>query len=163
MKVLILTGPAGAGKSTIAHILAKKKDRCAVVDVDAVRWMLLQPHKAPWDGSEGKRQQMLGVKNTCELVKNFIEDGSDVIISDVLSQETLQLFRKELANLNPKIVLLLPSIEEIQKRNKMRPPRITEKEIAMLYKSQEILKGYDEKINNTKLSAEEVTERIKEF
>ena len=160
MKILILTGPAGAGKNSIAQILAKKLEVCAVIDVDIVRWMLLQPHKAPWDGEEGRRQQILGVKNTCLLASNFVQNNSDVVILDVLSQETLQIYRKELDKFHLKIVLLLPTFEEIQKRNKMRPSRITEDEIALLYKSQEVLLGYDEKIDNTNLSAEDVAIRL---
>lgn len=56
-KVLILTGPAGAGKNTVAHEFAKKREKCAVIDIDLVRWMVLQPHKAPWEGEEGMKQQ----------------------------------------------------------------------------------------------------------
>lgn len=156
MKVLILTGPAGAGKNTVAQIFAKKRERCAIIDVDIVRWMLLQPHRAPWDGEEGGRQQVLGVKNACLLTSNFVQNNSDVVILDVLSKETFRIYKKELGKFNLKIVLLLPTFEEIQKRNKMRPLRITEDEIALLYKSQEALQGYDEKIDNTNLSAEEV-------
>jgi len=125
-----------------------------------VRWMLLQPHRAPWDGEEGRRQQILGVKNACLLASNFVQNNSDVVILDVLSQETLQLYKKELAKFDLKIVLLLPTFEEIQKRNKMRLPCITEDEIALLHKSQEVLQGYDEKIDNTNLSLEDLAARL---
>ena len=156
MKILILTGPAGAGKNTIAEIFAKKRERCAVVDVDVVRHMFVQPHKAPWAGVEGRVQQILGVQNACALVKNFLQNNCDVLILDVLSQETLELYKKEFGAFDLRIVLLLPTFVEIQKRNKARPPRITQQEIEMLYKSQETLRGYDKKIDNTNLSAEEV-------
>ncbi len=160
MKILILTGPAGVGKNTIARILATKRERCAVIDADAVRWMLLQPHKAPWSGEEGRRQQILGVKNACLLAHNFVQNNSDVVILDVLSKETLDIYKKELSKLNPKIILLLPTFEEIQRRNKTRPLHITEEEIAMLYKSQEVLQNYDEKIDNSNLSAEEAADKL---
>ena len=160
MSVVILTGPAGSGKNTIAKSFAANQERCAVIDVDTVRQMLVHPHKAPWDGEEGKRQQILGVKNTCALAKNFSQDGSVVLILDVLPQETLSLYRKELSELNLKVVLLLPTFEEIQKRNKGRMQYITDDEILMLYKSQENLQDYDFKIDNTNLSVEEVVKQI---
>lgn len=62
--------------------------------------------------------------------------------------------------LNPKIVLLMPSFEEVKKRNETRQRYITDQEIVALYKSQADLTGYDEKIDNTKLSAEEVANRL---
>lgn len=73
--VLILTGPPAAGKNSTASIFAKELSRCAVIDVDVVRWMVVQPHKAPWDGDEGKAQQKLGVQNACALARNFIDAG----------------------------------------------------------------------------------------
>lgn len=75
MSVIILTGPPGAGKNTVAQIIAMGKNKCAVIDVDLVRWMILQPHKAPWEGNAGKNQQMLGVRNACLLAKNFLKEA----------------------------------------------------------------------------------------
>lgn len=160
MSVLIITGPAGAGKNTVAKIFANKRSRCAVIDVDVVRHMLMQPHLAPWAGEEGKRQQILAVENVCALTMNFVEEECDVIILDVLSAETLKLYKQLLEEYKPKVVLLLPSYEETQTRNASRPKMITDEEVFILYKSQEALSGYDEKIDTTKLSAEETAERL---
>lgn len=55
--ILILTGPPAAGKSTLGPLIAKQRRRCAVIDVDWVRAMLVQPHIAPWLGEEGMAQQ----------------------------------------------------------------------------------------------------------
>ncbi|OGY58854.1 MAG: hypothetical protein A3F24_02475 [Candidatus Colwellbacteria bacterium RIFCSPHIGHO2_12_FULL_44_17] len=158
MKLLILTGPAGAGKNTIAELAAKKREKCAVIDVDTIRWFLRNPHKAPWEGEEGKTQQFLGVKNACTLAENFLKENCDVIILDVINDETAKLYRELLKNHNPKILLLLPSFEEIQKRNTMRPPRLRREEIEMIYKWQESLTEFDERIDNSNLSAEEAAE-----
>jgi hypothetical protein len=108
-KVIVLTGPAGAGKNTIAQILAGKKKTCAVVDVDIVRWMYRTPHKAPWAGEEGKAQQLLGVENACLVTNNFLKNNVPVIILDVLTNETAKLYKEKL--LNTKIILLMPSYE----------------------------------------------------
>lgn len=152
MNIYILTGPAGVGKNTIASEFAKQKTKCVVIDVDLVRWMVVQPHKAPWEGEEGHEQQILGVKNTCLLIKSFINEGYDVIVTDWLSNETANLYKDLLKSHNPQIILLLPTFQEIQNRNKKRPPRISDKEIKMTYDKQVELKVYDKKIDNTKLS-----------
>jgi adenylylsulfate kinase-like enzyme len=163
MSVLILTSPAGAGKNTIAKVWSARRERCAIIDVDTVRQMLVQPHKAPWEGEEGRAQQRLGVQNACALARNFAESGADVVILDVLSQETLTDYREALADLNPKIVLLLPTWEEVQRRNKMRTQYLTDGEIEMIYQSQVSLTGPDQKIDNTDLSPEEVASQIDEM
>ena len=108
MSITILTGPAASGKNTISKILAKKKERCAVIDVDTVRQMYVQPHKAPWDGEEGKAQQRLGVENTCLLTKNYSQQNIDVVILDVLTDGTANLYKKNLGEV--KIILLIVAI-----------------------------------------------------
>ncbi len=160
MKLLILSGPPAAGKNTIAGVFAKLLKRCAVIDVDALRWMVLQPHKAPWEGKEGEAQQLLGVQNACILAKNFLQQKFDVVILDVLSDKTAGMYQQELKEYSPKTILLLPTYAEITKRNKMRPPRLKSEEIEICYKGQEAFMLYDEKIDNTNMTAEEVAKYL---
>lgn len=160
MRIQILTGPPGAGKNTISHLLAKKRRKCAVIDVDVVRWMVLQPHRPPWQEGEGQKQRILGVKNACLLARNFLEEGYDVAILDVIYNETIGYYRNHLKDLHPEIILLLPTLEETKWRNTQRPPRLDEKEIEMLYASQVELRGFDKKIDNTFIPAEEMAEML---
>lgn len=163
MNVIILTGPAGAGKNTIARLVAEKKKKCSVIDVDLVRAMIVQPHKAPWDGEGGLAQQRLGVANACLLAKIFVKNAYDVLILDVISDETARLYKKELGDQNIITILLMPNYTEIQRRNKERPSRITEEEIKLIYNWQENLTQYDKKIDNTRLTALETAEIIGGF
>lgn len=160
MRVIVLTGPPGAGKNTVAQIIAKGRSKCAVIDVDLVRWMILQPHKAPWEGNAGKEQQTLGVQNACLLASNFLKEAYEVIILDVLTPDTAKLYKKELQANSVKIILLLPIYEEIRRRNALRPPRLKESEVKMLYDQQKALTGYDEIIDNTNLFPEETAQKI---
>lgn len=160
MNVVILTGPAGAGKNTVGYALAKTRKRCAVIDVDLVRWMLCQPHKGPWEGAEGVQQQLLAVKNTSMLTKNFVEDSADVIILDVVTNDTAKLYREQLQQYNPHIVLLLPTFEETQKRVAERQFRITQEEEKLVYEWQEALNDFDTKIDNTTRSVEELVQNL---
>lgn len=154
MSILILTGPAGAGKNTIGQILAKKRSRCAVIDVDTVRHMVVQPHHAPWSGEEGKAQLRLGIKNACMLAKNFQTENFDVIILDVVNNWSLNFYKESLVEF--KVVLLLPTLGEVKKRNKNREFTLEESRVEQLYKEQEEFTGFDEKIDNTNISPEEV-------
>lgn len=158
MKITILTGPAASGKNTISKILARQKERCAIIDVDQVRWMYNHPHKAPWDGKEGEAQQMLGVENTCLLAKNFIGNNTDVVILDVLTDKTANVYKKNLGEV--KIILLMPTYDEALKRFTTRLPTISNEEFKRVYQWEENLTIFDEKIDNTNLSAEETAAKI---
>lgn len=158
MKIIILTGPAASGKNTVSNVLARQKEKCAVIDVDQVRWMYIQPHKAPWDGKEGESQQILGVENACLLTKNFAKNNVDVIILDVLTDETAKMYKKSLGDV--KIILLMPSYEETLNRFTGRSHTITDEEFRMVYQWEEKLTVFDEKIDNTGLSVEETAAKI---
>jgi len=160
MTILVLTGPPAAGKNTIAALLAQQRTHCAVIDVDTVRWMVLQPHKAPWDGEEGQAQQKLGVQNACLLAKNFVASGFDVLILDVLTNETAHLYQTELQTFGVKIILLLPTLAEIKTRNTLRGQRLTDAEIELLYDWQTHLSVYDLRLDNSHRTAADVTTQL---
>lgn len=121
--------------------------------------MVLQPHKALWDGDEGRAQQRLGIQNACPLARNFAGAGFPIVIHDVLSDETARLYETALAEPAPRIVLLLPTFEEIVRRNLPRGARLTDDALAMLYEQQRRLTRYAEKVDNTDRSAEAVAMR----
>jgi guanylate kinase len=158
--ILILTGPAAAGKNTVGHIIAQMREKCAVIDVDDIRHMAIKPHIAPWYGEAGLKQAKLGVKNACVLAKNFSDEGFDVIILDVLTDETANLYTESLTELNPKIIMLYPRLDEVKKRNSARSYNLQEERLISLHKEQEDFKEYDKKIDNSEISAEETAEKI---
>ncbi len=154
--ILLLTGPPAAGKSTLGALIAKRLQRCAVIDVDWLRVMVAQPHIAPWLGEEGMVQLRLGAKNACMLAHNFVAEGYDVVILDVLTDETATLYQTHLAPLPHQIVLLLPSLEESLQRNQRRGQWLTDDEVRLLYAWEQELRVYDRKIDNSNLSADEL-------
>ena len=151
--ILILTGPPAAGKTTIGPLLAQQLERCAVVDVDQVRAMVVQPHIAPWRGAAGMAQLRLGAHNACILARNFVSAGFAVVLLDVLTDATAQLYRTELADLEHRIVLLLPTLQTVIQRNQARGQWLTDAEVELLYRWQQTLTVYDDKVDNTHLSA----------
>ena len=151
--ILILTGPPAAGKTTVGPLLAAQLERCAVVDVDQVRAMVVQPHIAPWRGAAGMAQLRLGAHNACILARNFVSAGFAVVLLDVLTDATAQLYRTALADLEHRIVLLLPTLQTVIQRNQARGQWLTDAEVELLYQWQQTLTVYDDKFDNTNLSA----------
>ena len=158
--ILILTGPPAAGKNTLGHQIAKRLANGVVIDVDLVRAMVVQPHLAPWLGEAGMAQLRLGAKNGCTLVKNFVAAGYNVIILDVLTDETAAIYRTRLGSLVHQIVLLLPTLEESLRRNQQRGQWLTDDEVRLLYGWQATLRGYDRKIDNSNWSATALADEL---
>lgn len=161
--ILIMTGPAGAGKNTVGHIIAQKREKCAVIDVDVVRHMAIKPHIAPWYGEAGQKQVRLGVKNACDLANNFVSVGFDVIILDVLTEETSRIYRENLKDFDPKIILLLPTLEKVKERNKSRTYNLQEERVISLHQEQSKFNGFDKKIDNSHITPEETAEVINQY
>jgi hypothetical protein len=158
--MLLLTGPTAAGKNTVGFQLAKRQLRCAVVDFDAVRAMFVQPHHAPWQGEEGKAQQLLGVRHVCQLARGFSNAGWKVIVLDVVSDETAPIYREELKFFNLQIIQLLPKFNELERRFNERGPVLTKEELKAVYQGQIDLKNCDKRIDNTHLSVTTTVEQI---
>jgi predicted kinase len=130
-RVLVLTGPPAVGKTTTARAVAATRERCAVIDVDDVRQLVVSGGAAPWDGDEGLRQQRLGVRNACALAGNVVGAGIDVVIADVLTPETSALYRELLPGCL--VVHLTVPLEEARRRAATRTVWLTDEEFVALH------------------------------
>jgi predicted kinase len=128
---LVLTGGPAVGKSTTANLLARCCPRAAVVDVDDVRQLVVSGAAAPWEGAEGIAQQRLGVENACSLAHAFRSKGFEVVIADVLTPETLQLYRAQLPGCLT--VRFSVSPQEARRRAGTRRVYLTEAEFESLH------------------------------
>lgn len=128
---LVLTGGPAVGKSVTARALAGGRARCAVVEVDDVRQLVVSGAAAPWEGEEGRGQQKLGVINACSLARNFLDAGIEVVVADVLMPETSGLYRRELPGCL--IVHLKIGLPEARRRAASRKVWLTDHEFQMLH------------------------------
>lgn len=161
MRVLVLTGPPAAGKTTLGRMLAGGRARGVLVDVDDVRQMVVGGHAAPWEGAEGREQQRLGVTNACGLARRFVRRGYDVVVVDVLSEETAALYREMLAE--PLIVRLAVSYDEAVRRAHTREVFLTWDEFRMLHEQQAGMSGADRRVDVDGLSVGQAVERLAEL
>jgi ADP-ribose pyrophosphatase YjhB (NUDIX family)/chloramphenicol 3-O-phosphotransferase len=127
--VVIITGPAGAGKSTVARALCARFPRAAHIDVDIIRWRMVvsgfvRPEAAYGAGpeaEEARRQLALATRNACALARNFAAAGFAVVIDDVLEQPAdLDRYLAELHGLDVACVTLLPDVETLRARDRGR-------------------------------------------
>jgi predicted kinase len=104
-----------------------------VIDVDDIRQFIVSGAVAPWQGTEGALQQRLGVTNACALAKNFLANGINVIIADVLTPATSRIYRRELSGCL--IVHLIVARAEAARRASARTVRVTDAEFDALHEA----------------------------
>jgi gluconate kinase len=129
---LVLTGGPAVGKSTCARALAARLQRCAVVDVDDLRQLILSGAVPPWQGAEGIRQHHLGVTNACLLTRCFRGAGFEVVISDVLTPQVTPIYRRDLPGCL--IVHLKASLAQARARASTRGVHLTDEEFEALHR-----------------------------
>src|SRR5271166_800881 len=86
-QIILIFGPSGTGKSTLARLLAGRLTRCACIEVDTLRYMIVgglvassgrtPPSQAP---EEYRRQCWLGVANAVRLAQGFATEGFSSVI-----------------------------------------------------------------------------------
>ncbi|TDD08679.1 hypothetical protein E1292_11105 [Nonomuraea deserti] len=158
MRVLVLSGPPAAGKSTLGRRVAGTRARCAFIDVDDVRQLVLAGAVAPWDGAEGRRQRRLSAVNACSLAGNFVAAGMDVVVADVLNEETLAVYRASLRDLL--VMRLRVAYACARERAMGRPVHFTWDGFAMLFREQESVAGADLWLDTTELTVNETAGRL---
>ena len=161
--MLLLTGPTAAGKNTVGRLLASQRERCAVVDFDLVRAMFVQPHRAPWQGAEGKTQHRLGIHLVCQLALGFAAAGWEVIVLDVVTNDVVHDYQNALSSVSLVIVQLLPSLEETTRRFYARGPVLTDDEFQDVYREQVEFRYAALRIDTTTLTPDAVVAQIAEL
>ena len=158
MTILLLTGPPAAGKTTIAQSLASRGlERLAIIEVDQLRRLVVDPQRAPADGEEAQLQHLLGVLNACALAENFDAAGFDVVIVDLVTEATAARYREQLSL---SIVRLLPNWEQTMIRSHTREEPLRFRERETLCEQQKALEIADVTIDNSSLAPNIVAERL---
>src|SRR5687768_11647094 len=116
----LLTGVPGAGKSTVARLLAETFSRAAVIEGDRLAECIARG--AVWPGREPKaeahRQQELVVEQQCLLAHSFAAAGFIPVMEYVIVEHTrLAHYRAALADLGLGFVVLNPRRQVILQRD----------------------------------------------
>lgn len=131
MRPLILSGGPGVGKSTCADALARERDRCAAIDVDDVRQLVVAGARTLWSGQNGEDQLLLAARNASAMARHFGEEGFDVTVADFVTASSLAVYRDELPDCF--VVHLQISLAGAQERARTRPVYLADHEFDLLH------------------------------
>lgn len=119
----------GAGKTTVADVLARRLERAARVNSDALQELIVSGGRWPEDrvmSEEALRQLRLRLHNACLLARSFVAAGFTAVIDDIVIGARLDDLLKELKGQRCLFVMLTPRLEVVQERERGRGTRLWE-------------------------------------
>lgn len=122
--MLLIGGPAGAGKSTLAARWARSRPLAAHVQVDDVNDLVVSGgvrlHDVAHPDQVARWETVVGA--SCALARSFAERGIDVVVDDVLMPAAADdVWRPLLNGLRTRLAVILPTVEQCLRRNAARP------------------------------------------
>ena len=103
-QVLILTGPPGAGKTSVALALAERFDRMVLVPVDDLRHWVRAGYRHPWTGDAQTAEQLrMAIDAVVAVTRNAVGYRYSVIVDDVIVGADAEAYRAGLAGLDAQV------------------------------------------------------------
>jgi chloramphenicol 3-O-phosphotransferase len=125
--LILLTGPAGAGKSATADAWARRQARPTLhLSLDDLRDRVKAGYVNPEDGPSAEmfRQLRLARMGCAALARLYVGEGFGCVIDDAVFPDAHPAghapWLEALAPLRPLLVVLLPSFEAVVRRNAPR-------------------------------------------
>ena len=136
-KFVLIGGPAGAGKSTLAAAWCATRERAVHLELDAVRSRIV-PGLADPQGVHPAvgEQYALCVEVCVREAATFASSGYDLAIDDVLEPEAFEAhWRPALSGIPYTVIILMPEVDEVLERATQREKRVREAIIRAQYEA----------------------------
>ena len=116
--LIVLSGPPGAGKTSVGEELAKRFPRSVFFSLDTIRHFVKSGYAEPWR-DEAADQLRLSESIAAEMIRRQTEAGYVVIIDGIFFDDQLKKLRREFHDVHG--FVLLPGLETVIRRDRQRP------------------------------------------
>jgi adenylate kinase family enzyme len=161
--IFLINGTQGAGKSTVAHLLATRFDRGVCIDADDLLRLVVSGAAAlePPLSAEAESQLQLRTRVASRLADTFFEAGFTVVIAEILAGR-LEHFRADIKRRPLLLVNLAPTLDVVKRRNEERPNKnVFEPWSPILDRAiRETMSGIGLWVDNSNQSPEETVDEI---
>ena len=127
-QIILVAGPAGAGKSAVAEAICERFDRMLHIEVDLLRGFVKGGYRHPWaDDPQAAEQRLLAVRSAVAMARESLALRYALVIDDVIFAEDAGNYREALRGVgcNVHFVLLLPALETALARDRGRSAEIS--------------------------------------
>ena len=110
MTLLVVTGPPGAGKSTVARVVADRAERSVLVDGDAFFGFLARGAIEPWLPASNEQNAVV-TRAAAAAAGRYAESGYTTVYDGIVGAWFLPLFAAATGLAHLDYVVLLPNVE----------------------------------------------------
>jgi chloramphenicol 3-O-phosphotransferase len=165
-QIVIISGPPGAGKSSVAESLCERYDRTVHLETDQFFAAIRMGFISPWRPKSDRQNRMV-TRAAARAATAYAQELFAVFIDGVIGPHLLPIYLEELrvARVPVHFVQLLPSVEDTVRRGLSREEtlRVTEAQLREGHRQFVAYGGFaGTTLDTTGLSADQAADRVME-
>ena len=114
----IITGPAGAGKSTISRKIAESKSKSVLIEGDDIYHQVVGGYVRAW--KQGNNLDIFW-KICIDMIDIYLSNGYTVVFNYIVNPENIKALQDKFKEYKIKFIILITDEETLLSRDKERP------------------------------------------